>query len=200
MQTEIEAKFLDVDPDAIRHKLRTAHAVLLQKEMRYLRTNYDFPDGRLRARKGWIRLRDEGGKITLTYKELKDRSLHGTKEVSITVDSFARTEEFLNDIGLVEKSVQETRRERWNLDESEVTIDTWPWVPPFLEIEAPTETDVRAVAALLGLPWKKAVHGSVEIVYQRYFNVTEDDVDSWKRITFEPTPAWLAAKRKVAKN
>jgi len=32
-------------------------------------------------------------------------------------------------------SYQETRREKWMLDDAEVTIDTWPWIPTFIEIE-----------------------------------------------------------------
>lgn len=47
------------------------------------------PDGRLdKNENGWIRVRDEGDKITLSYKRLEDRIVTGTKEVSLVVDSY----------------------------------------------------------------------------------------------------------------
>ena len=40
------------------------------------------------------------------------------------------------------------------------------------------------------------MHGSVETVYQRHFDVTEEEVDKWKSIIFIDIPNWLEKKRK----
>jgi hypothetical protein len=40
------------------------------------------------------------------------------------------------------------------------------------------------------------MHGSVETAYQKYFDVTEEEVDNWKRIEFINVPDWLEARRK----
>lgn len=189
MPTEIEAKFLDINVVDLRQKLTAAGATLVQPERLMRRKNFDYPDRRLeKSVAGWIRVRDEGDKITLAYKQFNDRGLLGTHETSVMVDSFDQCCAFLEVIGLKQTSFQETKRESWRLGEADIEIDTWPWLPPFLEIEAATEQAVRAAATKLGFAWSKALHGSVEIVYQKYFNVTEQEVDSWPFITFTPTP------------
>ncbi len=150
----------------------------------------------MRNKGGWARVRDEGDRVTMSYKQLNNRGLRGTRETTLVVDSFERAKEFLEDLGLVVKSYQETKRELWRLGEAEITIDTWPWIPTFVEIEAPDESMLWEVAVKLDLPKESALHGSVENVYQRHYDVTEDDVDSWSEMTFIPVPKWLEQKRK----
>lgn len=196
MQTEIEAKFLDVSHDAIRERLKKLGAKR-EHQMRLMRRkNFDFPDKKLEKEKvGWVRVRDEGDKTTLAYKQLDDRGLHGTKEVSLVVNSFEDTCVFLENIGLVQQSYQETRRESWTLDGCEIELDEWPWIKPFLEIEAPDENMLKSTAKKLELDFAEAVHGSVEIAYQAEYNVTDEEVDHWEEILFTPVPKWLEEKR-----
>jgi len=197
MQTEIEAKFLEIDTEKIREKLKKIGTVLEYPERLMKRRVFDYPDGRLRKDGAWIRVRDEGdGKIILSYKKLQDRTLHGTKEITVDVSDFETTCDFLQACGFASKSYQETKREKWTLNNSEITIDTWPWIPTFVEIESGTEDEIRKVADLLGFEWKNALHGSVETAYQDLFDVTEDEIDSWEEITFTPVPDWLEIKRK----
>lgn len=196
MHTEIEAKFLDVDIKSLRSLLRKSGAELVYSERLMKRKTYDDPDHRMHKVGGWVRLRHEGDKITLSYKQLNDRTLHGTKEITVEVNDFDVADSFLRSIGLIPKSDQETKREFWRLDSSEITIDTWPWIPTFVEIEAGSEEVVRLVANRLGFEWSQALHGSVETAYQRYYDVTEEEVDFWKSITFVPVPEWLEKKRR----
>lgn len=196
METEIEVKFPDVDIDELRARLHREGASLEYPERLMRRKIFDFPDRGLYKMNGWARVRDEGDKITMSYKQLEDRSLHGTKEVNIVVDNFDKACAFLEVLGLETRSFQETKRETWTLGGAEVTIDTWPWAPPFIEIEGPTEFVVRDVSATLGYDWKDAMHGSVETVYQMHFDVSDAEIDSWEEITFVPVPEWLEAKRK----
>ncbi len=196
MHTEIEAKFLDIDVESLRSLLRTLGADPVYSERLMKRKTYDDQDGRMYKVGGWVRLRHEGDKITLSYKQLNDRTLRGTKEVTVEIDDFDLADSFLRSIGLILKSDQETKRELWKLNDAEITIDTWPWIPAFVEIEAGSEEIVRSVAEKLDFKWSKAMHGSVETVYQKYYNVTEKEVDFWKSITFVPVPEWLEKKRR----
>lgn len=195
METEIEAKFPDVNADALRKVLEEKGAILEYPEVLMRRMNYDYPDRRLEEKGGWIRVRDEGTEVTLSYKQLQDRTLHGTKEINVVVDDFDKTRQFLEAIGMVAKAYQETRREKWNYKGVEVTIDTWPWVPTFVELEGPTEALVREVAADLNFDWSTAMHGSVETIYQMHFDFTELEIDGWGSITFIDPPDWLLAKK-----
>ncbi len=195
MKTEIEAKFLDINPGYLRQKLKSLNAKLVNAEREMKRKNFDFDDGRLHKKNGWIRLRDEGNKVMLAYKQLNDRTLTGTKEVNVEVIDFDAACDFLESIGLKVKSYQETKRESWLLNDVEVEIDNWPWIPQYVELEGKSEQAVRSIANKLGLDWSKALYGSVEIAYQSYFDFTEDEIDSWPEIVFSPTPDWLESKR-----
>lgn len=196
MNTEIEAKFTNIDAGILRHKLRDLHAVLKQEERLMIRANYDFPDSGIAKMAGWVRVRDEGDKITLSYKQLNDRTIHGTKEVNLVISSFSHACIFLESIGLKQKSYQETKRESWILDGVEVELDTWPWIPSFVELEGKSEIDIKKVAHKLGLNWQKALHGSVETAYQEFYDVTEEEIDNWQTITFTEIPEWLKSKKK----
>ena len=112
------------------------------------------------------------------------------------VSDFEKTCNILIAAGLQVDAYQETKRERWELDGSEITIDTWPWIPTFVEIEANSEEKLKEIVKKIDLDWLKAMHGSVETAYQKYFDVTEEEVDNWEIITFTPVPEWLEVKRR----
>ncbi len=196
METEIEIKFLEVDVEKIRDKLKSAGASLVYVERLMKRGVFDYSDRRLEKIGGWVRVRDEGEKITLSYKQLNDRTLHGTKEITVEVDDFEKICVLLISIGLVQTSYQETKREKWILDGNEITIDTWPWVPTFVEIESSDERSLRKICDKLGFKWSEGMHGSVETVYQKYFDVTEQEVDRVEEIKFIKLPRWLEKKRR----
>ncbi len=197
METEIEAKFLDINIEEIRKKLAKIGATLVYGERLMKRKLFDFADERLRKTGAWVRVRDEGeGKITLSYKRLLDRTLHGTKEITLDVSDFETMCNFLQACGFDSKSYQETKREKWVLGKSEITIDTWPWIPTCLEIESPTEDEVKRVSGLLDFDWKDAIFGSIENAYQKYYDVTEEEIDGWEEITFVSVPEWLEVRRK----
>ncbi|MFA4936737.1 MAG: CYTH domain-containing protein [Patescibacteria group bacterium] len=195
METEIEAKFLDVDPNQLRQLLKKLGAKLIHKERLMRRQTFDLLDLLLKNKGGWVRVRDEGDKITLSYKQEKDRTLYGIRELTVEVSDFDLTCELLETIGLVKKGYQETKRETWILDECEVTIDTWPWIPTTVEVEGSTEKLVRQVSGKLALDWSHVLHGSVSIAYQKYFKVTDDEINEYPTITFGPVPDWLEKKR-----
>lgn len=200
MKTEIEAKYPDINRTDFLKKLKKSRATLVHPEVLMRRRNFDFPDRKLEKIGGWVRVRDEGDKTTLIYKQLNDRTLHGTKEVDVVVGSFEKICEFLLAIGLEQKSYQETKREKWVLDKTEITIDTWPWVPSFVEIEGQSEEEVREISKRLGFDWSNAMHGSVETIYQMHYDFTEAEIDGWESITFTPEPKWLLVRRKEKVN
>ncbi len=195
IQTEIEAKFLDIDSVDIRKRLRNLGAKLVHSERLMRLQTFDLPDWSLKNKGGWIRVRDEGDKITLSYKQETDRTLYGTKEITVRVSDFNLTCKLLEEIGLLKKGFQETKREKWILDECEVTIDTWPWIPVMVEVEGSSEDLVKKVVSKLNLDWPRALHGDVVIAYQKYFKVNDDQINECPTITFGPVPDWLEERR-----
>jgi adenylate cyclase class 2 len=197
MNVEIEAKWTNINHADFREKLKKAGAKLVTPMRQMTREVFDFEDGSLQKKTAWVRLRDEGDKITLSYKQLDSRDLQGTKEVQLVVDTYNSARDFLNAIGLKTKSKQETRRETWELDGAEIALDEWPWVPTFIEIESQNADEMARISAILDLDMKDALFGSVEPVYQKYYDITEAEINAWPEITFSPVPDWLEKTRKV---
>jgi adenylate cyclase class 2 len=195
MPPEIEAKFLHVNHDELRIRLRDVGAICKKPDRLTKLLTIDFPDKRLRSTaNGWVRIRDEGDRVTLTYKQLNDRSIAGMQEIEVVVDDFDKTEMLLRAIGLKRYAYQETRRETWELDGVEIDLDEWPWIPPFVEIEGPDEVAVWKIVERLGLDRSQALYGSVEIAYRAEYDVTDEEIDNCERITFTDVPQWLKAK------
>ena len=76
MKNEIEAQFLDIDKDDIRSKLKEIGANLEKPEVLMRRVVF------YTGEHSFARVRDEGDKIVMTYKNVSDdHSILGTKEV-----------------------------------------------------------------------------------------------------------------------
>lgn len=164
MKTEIEAKFLHVNPNDIRHRLEAAGATCKQpmKDMRRVIFRSDDMD----SRHAYLRVRDEGYRVAMTYKQFDEMSLTGAKEIEFSVGDYEAAVELLKTIGLEARSVQETRREIWELGDAEVVIDEWPWIDQFIEIEASSEAAVKDAAEKLGFDWNDAAFGDIMTAYR----------------------------------
>lgn len=195
MQKEIEATFLDVNHNALRARLTELGATCEQPQHDMLRATYDYPDLRLDKKAAWIRVRQEGGKVTMGYKQRQSETIDGMTEVEFTIDDYNMACNFLLAIGLKEKAKQETRREVWRLGNCEVMLDEWPWIPPYVEVEGPDEASVRSVSEKLGFEYASAMFDSADAAYQRYFDVTRTEICTVP-LTFGPVPDWLEAKRR----
>lgn len=192
---EVEAKFL-VPHDQIREKIKSLGGRITQPLRQMTRQNADIP-GRI-GDGSWVRVRDEGdGNITMSFKQVTERTLSGTHEICLQIDDFQKAVDFLKEIGIKPHNIQQTRRESWELDGASIDLDEWPWVPPYIEIEAADETTVKRVAEKLGLSMQDAIYGSVEPVYIKHYDVTEDEVNNWPEIIFtDKIPDWLEKKRR----
>ncbi len=191
MPTEIEASFIEIDKEDLRKRLKKAGARLLQPEILMRRVVFDIDEH------SFVRVRDEGERITMSYKHLDKLTIDGMKEVCVEVSSYEDTIELLECAGLKLKAEQETLRETWDLDGVEVTIDTWPWLPTYTEIEGKSAESVEKVANTLGFEMKDALYGSVDEVYKVYYDVTNADINYCPAIKFTEIPGWLAKKRKT---
>jgi len=163
-QHEYEAKFLAVDVDAVRGRLRAAGAERVFD--RTLFTRLIFENDAVQGQQ-WLRLRDEGGRTTLTLKQVTDATrIDGTTEIEIEVGDLDGTAELLTALGLRQVRYQQNYREEWRLDGVTYDLDTWPDLPTFLEIESTSEDAVRKAVADLGLDYGQARFGSIDLIYK----------------------------------
>ncbi len=192
MNNEIEAQFLDIDKEKVRAKLKEIGAKCEKPEVMMKRVVFDT------GIHSFARVRDEGGgKIVMTYKNVSDeKSIMGTKEVNLVIDNYENGVLFMKSCGLVPKAEQESYRETWEVGDVEVCIDTWPWIPTFVEVEGPSEASVWETAEKIGLEKSKAKFGSVDSTYQYYYGVDEDIVNlHTPKILFDMEPPEWARKR-----
>jgi len=166
---EIEVKFLNINIEEIEAKLKNIGAKKVFDKIYKIRI-FDYPDLRLNDRKSWLRLRDEGDKVTVAFKrrlgvsQVAGVNDQGMEELEVVVDNFDRTSDIFLSLGLMIKFYEEKRRIRYILDEIEFDIDLMPALDPFLEIESSSWENVDRGIKLLGLnPEDKKIFSASQI-------------------------------------
>jgi len=185
MKIEYEATFINIDKQDIREKLRKIKAELIRSEFLQKRIVFNLPK-RNEIKGGWARVRDEGDKITMSLKIVDGVGIESQKEICLKVDNLEKAEEFLILLGCKKKAYQENKRELWKIDGIEVTIDEWPFLEPFVEIEGDSEESVRNVAEKLGFYYEDALFCSIDTLYSKRYNLSEDIINNQTpKIVFE---------------
>jgi len=172
MKEEVEAKAIKIDKEEIRKKLKDLGCKLEFKEKKFVRKTFQLPSSTpfIDTSGIWVRLRTDGKKTDLALKIYSDK-MKWAKEIECRVEDFKVINEFLEYTGFVQKGHEENLRERWSFEDIEFDIDTWPLIDPWLEIEAPSEKDIKKWFKKLGLDYKKAYFGSADIVYREVYNI-----------------------------
>lgn len=163
-QIEYECKILEVDTEETK-ELLIQHWAIFYGSFLMRRYVYDFNP--IQPGK-WIRLRDDGRKVTLTIKEIVHDGIDGTKEREIVVDSFDMTHSILQQLGYTHKAYQENRRTSYALDSVAIEIDERPLIPPYLEIEWPSADAVHTMVAKLGYPLDIITSENTTKIYAKY--------------------------------
>lgn len=183
MKIEYEATFANINKDEIRERLKNVVAILERPEYLQKRIPFHLPKEK-RSKHSWLRVRDEGGDITLSLKTVDGDKIENQKELFLRIDDFNTAVELLKLIGCEPKSYQETKRELWKLDNTEITIDEWPFLEPFVEIEGSSKEEVKHVAAKLGFNWNDALFCAVGKLYEMKYGIPEDQINVAEKIVF----------------
>ena len=192
MKKEIEATYLSVDKEDVRKKLTVAGFVLQTPEYMMRRKTFDFSRVAPNRNK-WGRVRQEADKVTMTVKEVRGSGINDTYEVELVVNDFNTASDFFEACDIPAKAFQENMREVWKREGVEATINTWPCLNPFVEVEAETEELVRQVSGELGFDFTKAVFGSIDIVYEKELGIPASTIIKLPEITFANPPKKNAA-------
>ncbi len=187
MKNEIEAKFLSINKDSMRIKLKSVGFRLKTPEYMMRRKTFTFPHA-TPGRKKWGRVRQEANKVTMAVKEIRGSGINDTYEVELTVSDFDMATKLFEVCGIKEQAFQENMREVWTRNGVEVTIDTWPGLNPFMEIEGVSEKIVQELSNELGYDFGKAIFGSIDLVYERELNISSEAIINLPEITFTNPP------------
>ena len=192
MKNEIEATFLSINKDATRDKLKKTGFKLKAPEYLMRRKTFDFSRVAPGCNK-WGRGRQESNKVTMTVKEIRGSGINDTYEVELVVNDFETAAAFFEACDIPAKAFQENMREVWARDGIEVTIDTWPGLNPFVEVEGKDEKVVRETSKELGFDFEKAVFGSIDLVYEKELGIPARTIIRLPEITFANPPKKNAA-------
>src|SRR3989339_888729 len=192
MKNEIEATFLSINKDATRDKLKKAGFELKTPEYLMCRKTFDFSRVVPGCNK-WGRVRQESDKVTMTVKEIRGSDINDTYESELIVNDFDTASAFFEACNAPAKAFQENMREVWMRDGVEITIDTWPGLNPFVEIEGTNEKIVQEISNELGFDFGKAVFGSIDLVYEKEIGIPAETIIHLPEITFSNPPKKNAA-------
>lgn len=192
MGIEYEATFINVDKDDIRKRLKKAGATLIKPDFLQKRRVFELPVGH-EIPGGWLRVRDEQDKITMSLKIVNGDKIEDQKEICLKIDNFEEGVNFLESIGCKQKAYQESRRELWILDGVEVTIDEWPFLEPYVEVEGKSEEKVKEVSAKLDFDYSTALFCSVDVLYNKKYGTPIEHINhNLNKIVFDGENPFLA--------
>ena len=189
MAIEYEGRILDVSPTEMRDKARTLGGHMKAPLTLYRRSVFKLCN----IERGFVRVRDEGDKTTLTAKIFKDKDFPEEYELKIQ-DSFESGQAFLRALNLTEKAYHETIREKWFIPRRvggaselcELTIDYIPGLPAYSEIECKSQSDLQRACKLLGFKYSELLFGGYGNVFIHYYSMAARDInDEIPRLTFQ---------------
>lgn len=174
---EYEARVLEIDKAKLEEKLNLLGAKKVA-DFDYKRRVYNFNP---KSDNKWIRLRTDGNKTTLTIKELKSQEIDGTEENEIQVSDFEETNTILNKLGYKAHTYQENKRTRYLLDGVEIDIDTWPYIPTYVEIEGNSVDEVKNTINKLELNENIVTSIDVQEVFKKFYKI---DISKKEEVKF----------------
>jgi adenylate cyclase class 2 len=191
---EIEAKFMEVDINKLRKIIKENGGKKVHKMVMYKRYVFNLL---VPSIKGYIRTREENGRVTITVKTYSKESKFAT-EYEILLDKNSTIEDAKNLLvaqGYKIKSYQETLREKWSINGCpEIAIDTLPGIPTYVELECKNEKEIKKIAKLLGFDMKDAKYGSFVNEYIDYYGVNIED-EKLPSLTFNNIDKELKPKK-----
>ena len=140
MPKEIEAIFLNININKIREKLKNLGAEKIHNLTFYKRYTFALLNNQI----GFIRIRQEYKKVTMTLKTYEKNSKYANESEIILMSSLEEAKTFLINMGYKLKSYQETFREKWSFNNChEIAIDIVPGLPTYIELECKNENSIK---------------------------------------------------------
>jgi adenylate cyclase class 2 len=182
MQKEIEAKFYCPHLAALRQELINAGGRLHVSRQFEKNWRFDNNDGKLSGTGRVLRLRQDRRGL-LTFKQQYD-SPEVRSEIEFEVSDLKLARTFLEALGYHVYAGYEKYREVFMFEGAHVMLDELPF-GNFIEIEADSVQQLKAVGEMLGFSWKHRVQASYLELYERlrrqldleFSEVTFDDFE-----------------------
>lgn len=154
---EIEAKVLEIDSTEIKSKLEALGAQF-DFEEEFFAIYYDDAASRLAAQQQVLRIRKEGKDLRMTFKAPHADTQAGIRtreELEVSFEDFEMMRLILRRLGYMEYLKMRKIRTQYSIGKVHIVIDAHiddlAFIPPYLEIEAPSHEELFETAAQLGI-------------------------------------------------
>lgn len=171
---EIEAKVLEIQPMVIVEQLKALGATF-DFEDEFFAIYYDDASGSLAGRQQVLRIRKEGKDVRMTFKAPHADTQAGIRtreELEVGIDDFEMMRVILQRLGYVEYLKMRKIRTQYSIGAVHIVIDAHiddlAFIPPYLEIEAPSHEELFATANLLGITQERLIDWSAAQVMDYY--------------------------------
>lgn len=119
----------------------------------------------------WIRLRQTGDEVSITIKRIVNSKgvyeLDAVNELEFDVPSIEEGKQLLEDLGYFFARHQIKMRIAYDYKNTEIVIDKWPKLAPYVEVEGPTKEEIDEVILMLGYDLKDAIVINTDDVYSK---------------------------------
>lgn len=175
---EYELSFFNFNYKDVKQKLEELGAKRIHKFQLFRMTYFNLVD----ERRGFVRVRDEAGTITLTTK-IKPIESKYPEEYEVKINSsYEETVKLLEAAGLKIYNVAEKYREKWEISGChEVVFDIWPCLPIAMEIDCSSEESLNSLVEKLGLKLSDSFTGDK---YEYLYGVSEKQMALFPIVTF----------------
>jgi hypothetical protein len=175
MAQEFEAKFLNINIIEMRKQLEKIGSKKEYSFVKFERAAFNLCDPNI---KGFVRVRNEVNKVTMTSKIYKNENFPEENEISIN-ESFDNGVNFLKSLSLPQRAFQESLREKWNHPlVHEIVFDILPGLPIYMEVDCTSENDLNKMIELLKLDNKLTRYGSFDKTYLEYYDIPKDVINN----------------------
>ena len=159
---EIEVKILDIDIKKSRNRLDSFAEKISD---RVLLTTVTFSNPYNSAS---VRARIIGDETLFTVKvPVPDRAYKIRKEYETKVNDFRTLRKQLDALGFKPAMLQEKKRTTYIYRHSEIVIDEYPKMPPYIEIEG-AKPEIEEIVGKLGCKMEDTTKESVYALFQKY--------------------------------
>ena len=156
------------------NKLLSKELILLMKK-----TNENFSK--------WVRLRKTGDETTITIKRIVNSKgeyeLDAVNELEFNVPCIEDGKQLLEDLGYFFDRHQVKMRIAYDYKNTEIVIDKWPKLPPYVEVEGPTKEEIDEVVLMLGYDLNDAIVINTDDVYSE--NGIDIYSDEYRDLSFD---------------
>ena len=191
---EYELAFYNFDYKIIRKKLKKIGGKIIHKFVLY-NVAYFYLSGKNNFSSGFVRVRNENGKIVLTTKILGKSTYPEEYETEVNT-TYENIIKILENSGLIKTIESVKYREKWLVPEThEVVFDIWPGLPISLEIDCESEENLKKTCKKLELNIDEGFTGSQ---YYYLYGIKNDEMKNFPNLNFLNFKKYL--KKNIKKN